>query len=297
MSEIYSTPTLLLLALIPWLYQCDFHEHSDIPYMLNSPTEKHKLPKQLREISGLAYYSKDKLLTIQDERAEAFLYDLAEEEIKKKLDFGKDGDYEGIAYEQGDLFVIKTNGKVYTVESAWDKKERDKHHTNTKLSHKNNPEGLAKVPGKPELLIACKDVASDAPEHYLQRAIYSFDIEKQELQAEPKYLIDLESLHNEIEAKYPGLLKIKATEAYLQELFRPSGIDIHPITGDLYIISTVGKLLVILDSKGNFKALSKLNKEIFKQPEGICFEPDGDLYISNEGRGGKGNILFFKYLQ
>ena len=33
------------------------------------------------------------------------------------------------------------------------------------------------------------------------------------------------------------------------------------------------------------------------QAEGISFEEDGDMYISNEGGDGKGNILKFKHKQ
>ena len=34
-----------------------------------------------------------------------------------------------------------------------------------------------------------------------------------------------------------------------------------------------------------------LKEEQFAQPEGITFDPSGNLYISNEGSGGLGNIL------
>jgi uncharacterized protein YjiK len=34
---------------------------------------------------------------------------------------------------------------------------------------------------------------------------------------------------------------------------------------------------------------------MLKQPEGICFAPEGDLYISSEGRGADGFILRFAY--
>jgi sugar lactone lactonase YvrE len=40
--------------------------------------------------------------------------------------------------------------------------------------------------------------------------------------------------------------------------------------------------------------LKNLKNSIFRQPEGICFSPDGEiLFISNEGKNKKGNILVF----
>ena len=37
-----------------------------------------------------------------------------------------------------------------------------------------------------------------------------------------------------------------------------------------------------------------LEEKYFIQPEGICIDAYGNMYISNEGRNGKGNILLFK---
>jgi uncharacterized protein YjiK len=77
--------------------------------------------------------------------------------------------------------------------------------------------------------------------------------------------------------------------------FHPSGISMHPQTRELYIIASNGKLLVVVDADGNTVAVKSLSSKIFNQPEGICFAPDGTLYISNEGKGSKGNILRFQY--
>ena len=76
--------------------------------------------------------------------------------------------------------------------------------------------------------------------------------------------------------------------------FRPSAIAIHPLTDEIYITSSVGKLLVVLDREGLISDVHALNPALFRQPEGICFSPEGDLYISNEGKEGKGYILKFK---
>jgi streptogramin lyase len=46
---------------------------------------------------------------------------------------------------------------------------------------------------------------------------------------------------------------------------------------------------------GAVKQVFKLDKATFRQPEGICFAANGDLYISNEAQDATGNILLFKY--
>src|SRR5204863_2389137 len=86
------------------------------------------------------------------------------------------------------------------------------------------------------------------------------------------------------------------TKAGAVHTFEPSGIAIHPVTRDLYIISSVGKVLVIISPDGHLSNVIQLNPKVFKQPEGIAFNSKGDLFITNEGKQGKGNILEFNII-
>ena len=77
--------------------------------------------------------------------------------------------------------------------------------------------------------------------------------------------------------------------------FKPSAVAINPKTNELYILSSVNKLLVITDRRGRVKEVYPLNPVIYKQPEGMAFTPWGDLLISNEaGESGNANILILK---
>ena len=55
-------------------------------------------------------------------------------------------------------------------------------------------------------------------------------------------------------------------------------------------------MLVECTPKGKLQKVYSLNYSHFQQPEGISFDINGDLYISNEAKGGKANILNFNYL-
>jgi secreted PhoX family phosphatase len=60
------------------------------------------------------------------------------------------------------------------------------------------------------------------------------------------------------------------------------------------MISAVNKLLVVADSNWKITQACQLNGNVFNQPEGIAFDRQGNLYISNEGDDiSEGNILKF----
>ena len=69
--------------------------------------------------------------------------------------------------------------------------------------------------------------------------------------------------------------------------FQPSGIEVHPKTGHIYVLAHVGKLLVVLNRRGKILHIAKLKSKHLDQPEGITFAPDGTMYISSEAAGGK----------
>jgi uncharacterized protein YjiK len=75
----------------------------------------------------------------------------------------------------------------------------------------------------------------------------------------------------------------------------PSGIAIHPLSGKTYLVAHDGKALVILDLNGEIEKYIPLNPSLFKQPEGICFNQQGDLFISNEANFSSPNIMKFSY--
>jgi len=75
--------------------------------------------------------------------------------------------------------------------------------------------------------------------------------------------------------------------------FQPSGIAVHPVSNEYYIVASVGKLLIVLGRDFEILSITKLDKRFFKQPEGICFDESGTLFISNEGKGSKATILKF----
>jgi uncharacterized protein YjiK len=74
-----------------------------------------------------------------------------------------------------------------------------------------------------------------------------------------------------------------------------SAIGIHPVTGRLYVLSGPERLLFVFDMKGNIVFMERLSGDLFKQPEGITFMKNGDMFISNEGKEKAPTLVRFNY--
>ena len=66
------------------------------PYHVNQPLQSWELSKSLVEISGLGYIDEDRLACVQDEKGNIYIFNLDSGKIESKIDFGDDGDYEGL---------------------------------------------------------------------------------------------------------------------------------------------------------------------------------------------------------
>jgi len=269
------------------------------PYDLDNPDERYELPGSLTEISGLAYYKNDRILCVQDEKANIYVYNINKKEIESIYDFGKDGDYEGIALAGQTAYVIRSDGKIFEVENFDSENKKVKEHK-TPLSANNDTEGLTYDSFSNSLYIACKGSPSVEKDNHYEgtKAIYQFSLEKMKLDKEPAFQIDLNRLDSYMNDDLLKEFSLRiAKKLQLIESgtnFQPSGLAIHPIHDRIYLLSNIGKMLIILNRQGKVTDLQKLNMKIFRQPEGICFSPTGDLFIASEGDGGKGYILKFK---
>lgn len=266
----------------------------EFPYDLTKPDDEYKLSKKLTEISGLSL-SPDgqQLVAVNDEQGEIFYLNKTNGDIEREVKFNHSGDYEGIEAVGEKIYVLKSNGDLYKVKDL-DKDKPDVKDYDTKLNSKFDVEGLGYDAATNRLLLACKGKAGDGKDMKGTRAVYGFDLEKDELEKEPVYIIDRKKIKDHFESDNISQKLLDVfTSDYASDAFAPSGIAIHPKTSDICIISSVGKLLVILSPIGEIKYMEKLDASIFKQPEGICFDKDGTLFISTEGRGGRGKIFRF----
>ncbi|MBC3786423.1 SdiA-regulated domain-containing protein [Spirosoma utsteinense] len=241
-----------------------------LPYVLNTPDENVTLPKELKEISGLTYYKNNQLLCVQDEEAVVYVYDTKKKKVVKDFGFGGYGDFEGIEYVNDEVYVLESNGNLFRFKPESTQIGR----TLTGLPAKTEVEGLGYEPKTKRLLIAVKNGGGPSSD----KAIYSFDLLN-------KAVFKDMSL-NDDQLKAAGIDP---------KTYKPSGIAVHPITGEWYVLTSAGKRLLITNRQAKIIYSEELDPKLFRQPEGICFAPNGDLYIASEGDGKKGYILSFAY--
>lgn len=306
--------TSICLALIPVIYSLvSYAQNSELPpgilflaegyefpYDLNDPDDKTKLPSELREISGIHYLGDGLIAGVEDEHGIIYFIDFKEGKIEKEIKFGERGDFEGIAIVKSTAWVLKSNGNLYRVKNY--KKGKDERKTKkfeTDLSKANDAEGLAYDAANNRLLIACKGHPFiDERDGKHTKAIYAFDLEKEELLYEPIILIDLKTVQDIKDYNWFSSIGIsimsRLDENKGDVSFQPSDIAVHPVSGNYYVIGAVGDLLMVISPDGYLLAAAELPDNIFKQAEGISFDNDADMYISNEGGEGKANILKFK---
>lgn len=248
--------------------EANVSEAAVIPYNLNKPSQKYILPKSLDEISGLSFYKDHQLACVNDEEGRVFMYDYQKEAVVDKIKFGKAGDYEGVEVVDNEVFVLKSNGMVhgFKIGEAF---ERDIDCTHPDVKEY---EGLSYDPKKKYLLLAAKERVKSKDDI---KMIYAY------------------SLTSKTFFKYIGIPEAKVKGDNGNKDFKPSGIAIHPLNRDIYILASQGKKLLVLADDGHKKALISLDPSLYRQPEGICFSPQGELFIASEGAGQAGYILRF----
>ena len=269
------------LWMLVYFSACGFmsNKNSDGPigYDLNHPITI-KLPLELDEISGIAYYGKDScVFAIVDESGWLYkIYLNAPREIEKWR-FSDKADYEDLELLDSNFFMLESNGDISVLRFF----EGDSLVVNEFKFSKgkgNEFETLFYDDETQKLMVLCKDCRTDK-----KKQVSSFSFDPVTFHYEhTEFRIDVERL-----AKMTGESKLK---------FKPSAAAINPLSEELFILSSVNRLLVITDRKGELINAYRLNKKYFKQPEGITFMEDGTMIISNEAAGdGVANVLVFPF--
>lgn len=231
------------------------------------------LDKDLLEISGISFNANHQIAAINDEDGKLFLIDPSTGK-STHTKFGKKRDYEDIVALGDYYYILESNGNIHRVPIASPKSEDE---VEFKRDKKVEFESLYFDASINKLVILTKEQREKKKTLFA----FSFDTATLDFSDDPLYEISLEELER--------LIKDNSAEC------KPSAAAIHPLTNKLYILASVGKVMLQCSATGKLEQVFQINPNLFPQPEGLCFDKNGDMYISNEGVNGKATLIRFPY--
>lgn len=243
--------------------------------------QKTELGQNLDEISGIFWENEDIMLANNDETGKIFFINLKDKKDfdYHSLSFGKKNDYEDIVKVDTAIYLLISDGEIVEVTGYQDRDQVRSAVVASLKGGNNEFEALYYDKEVNSIIVLCKACHKEKDKI---RTAFRFDLSGKILGDTPYYEIDVSDIRK--------ILNDNRAE------FRPSAAAIHPIEHKLYILSSIGKLLVITDRSGNVEQAIPLSPSMFPQPEGIAFADNGDMYISNEiNTAERATLLKFKY--
>ena len=241
-----------------------------------------KLDLRIKEISGIIWDNQDdEFIAHNDEKGIIYYLDRDTKGIKREFVFSETkGDYEDIAMAKKDVYVLRSDGKLFRIVTDSTSKQTTFDAGQLQSSGKNDFETLYYDPERKALIMLCKNCSTDDKKVVSAYAYYpdSIGFDNKAL-----YTIDVK--------------KIDSLSPRPTTRFQPSAARIHPVLKKLFILSSASNQLVITDLDGNVENVYMLAKKTFPQAEGLAFKSNGDMYISNEAVSSKAEVLKFIYIQ
>ena len=249
-------------------------------YDFEEPDRQFRLPRRLREISGLAMLAGDRLLAHDDERGTVVEIDNRDGSIVKDFELGGPrgrvaDDFEGIAAAEDRLFLVTSTGRLYEFGEGDDGAAVPYNRYETGVGRFHEIEGLAYDPDRRMLLLLSKNPRN--PRQGDQVAIYRWSLESRRLVEGDPILIEADAFARPID----------------RETFQPSGIERHPASGHYFIVAARQRAVAEITPGGTVLAVRRLTAGLHRQAEGISFTTNHTLVIADEGAGKRATLSFY----
>jgi len=237
-----------------------------------------KLPKKLRELSGLALTSDERLLGVTDEIAIVYEIDYENGRLVKAFAFGDPairGDFEGIAVLEDTVWLMTSKGDIFGAREGADGEHVSFQHFDTGLGKYCELEGLGQDRVNNLLVLACKKMNK----------------KRGELK-----LFDLSVTDSDVSVVDDMLLPEKAiAELIDSKHVNPSGVAIEAESGRRIMVAARQRAIFQLSGDGELiDAILLQKKKRHKQAEGIEITSDGRLLIADEGGDGKARLAVYR---
>lgn len=252
------------------------------PLAPGSPLAVWVLPRDLREISGLALTSDGRLLAHNDQRGAIFVIDPRRGVILKRFYVGQNhgvrGDFEGITRVGKSIYLLNSNGDLYEFPEGESEKTVRAKLFDTKLGKECEFEGVAYDPANQWLVMPCKNVGiKDLRDHLV---IYRWALA--ETDSSRLSMISI------------PMADVVGTNGWKK--LNPSDIAVDPATGNYVIIAAQEKAVIVLKPSGELVSSDPLPGR-HQQAEGVAITGDSILIVSDEGANSSATISLFRWPQ
>lgn len=280
----------LLFSFIATLVSCNNSKQPDSvsnpPGYDFSKPEKYIMPNVLLEVSGIAFRNgnPDTLYAQQDEEGKVYAL-MPGQKKNRETRFSKRGDYEDITFANGYVFLLRSDGTIFSFpESELQSDQANNVQEWKELLPNGEFEGMYGDTARRLLYVLCKQCNQNKGTNLVSGYTLRWSTDST-LVRDSSFSINTDFIF-----ETPGKKKGK------KQRFEPAALARHPKTGDWFILSAVNKLLVIANAQWTVQGVYPLDAGRFRQPEGIAFDNNGNLFISNEGDElSNGNVLRFAY--
>ncbi len=277
--KLFNKVLAVLLCSILFLSACEllFRPNTPKNYNLRRPVRMF-LEAKLNEISGIFFLkTENRLIAIADDKKKIYSLSL-NGKVKDYYDPElPSADFEDVVKVDSTVYTLISNGTIVVIsknDTGLASKEYPFWST-----EKNDFETLYYDSTAKGLIVLCKTCALDKGKK--MKSSYRFDLVNNQFDKTPYYTIKTKEVAD--------ALKDGRAD------FKPSAAAINPLDNKLYILASSGNLLIIADKMGKVENAYRLNPTLYPQAEGICFAPNGDMYISNESKLGKPTLLKLVY--
>ncbi len=232
------------------------------------------LPDRLREISGLALTSDERLLAVTDEVAVVYELDYQTGKLLKSFALGNPtlrGDFEGITVMRGSIWLMTSDGSLYRSKEGNNGERVEYDHYDTGLAKRCEFEGLASVDRSDSLFLLCKEARKKE-----KLRLYEWN-------AAVGIMSNLALPTGDIE------------DAIERKKVHPSAIAEDPASGNWIIAAARQHAIVELSRDGDLiNVIMRLDPGRHRQAEGIAITRDGRLLVSDEAGKGRARLAVYQ---
>ncbi|HSK12247.1 MAG TPA: hypothetical protein VK907_03475 [Phnomibacter sp.] len=249
------------------------------PYAFDKPDLVIKLPNKLSEVSGLDFFNDSIIVMISDDKPNIYTYNLSRKKIQGEIKLEGAIDLEDIVVAGQHIYALQSDGKIWKVQDPLNTPEIT--FATLQLEPPFELEGID-VNSKGDSLFVSTKYWNKKGSDKRKLPVFTFAASFSGAEIPVRRLFDVMDHFPEGQAKIP---------------FHPSAIRWAKHLDQWLILSTNKKFLAFADRAGQIQCVEKLDQAIYIQPEGLAFDKDLNLYITNEGKTGNANLMKFSKLK